>query len=317
MSHSSPVIFHGLDGFPFSPNHYLTLGAFDGLHLGHRQIVDQVVTAARSNHGESVLITFDPHPQEVIQKGPDPFFLLSTLPEKIQVLKHTGLDKILVLPFTRDFSELPPEAFIKNILVGRVGMRKIWIGYDHGFGRDRSGGIDLLKQLGPECGFTVEQVGAHEVGSVVVSSTKIREAIRHGQVELATEMLGYPYTVSGIVSRGEGIGRKIGFPTANIFVEHPRKLIPHGGVYHVELLIGTDWHRGVCNIGQRPTFDGQELRIEVHLLQFQSDIYGMPVCLRFHRRLREEKKFPSVDELIRQITKDVEEANIFWNGSGW
>lgn len=317
MSRSAPAVFYGLDDFPFSKDHYLTLGAFDGLHRGHRQIVDRVVQAARSNHGQSLLITFDPHPQEVIQKGPEPFHLLSTLPEKLQVLKQTGLDKILILPFTRDFSELPPADFIKGILVGRVGLRKIWIGYDHGFGRDRSGGIELLQTEGPIAGFSVEQVGAQEVGSVIVSSTKIRESIRNGQVDLAAEMLGYPYTVSGIVSRGEGIGRKIGFPTANLFVEHPRKLIPKSGVYHVDLLIGTDWYRGVCNIGHRPTFNGQELRIEVHLLHFQSDIYGVPVCLRFHKRLRDEKRFPSVDELIRQITIDVEQANIFWKGSGW
>lgn len=297
-------VYLALEEYPFTQNSFVTLGAFDGIHFGHRQIISRLISEAKTNGGVSVLITFNPHPQEVIQKGPAEFRLLTTLTEKLSVLKQTGIDRILVLPFTRDFSELSPEDFIEKVLAGKIGVKKIWLGYDHGFGRNRQGSARLLEEFGTRLGFSVETVQPQEKDGVVVSSTGIRNLIREGRIREANQLLGYEYSLSGIVSRGDRIGRTIGFPTANIFPENPRKLLPSNGVYIVGIVIRGILYDGICNIGFRPTYNGRELKTEVHILDYSEDIYGLPVCVRFLERLRDEKKFSGSDELRSQIKLD-------------
>ncbi|MCA0448027.1 MAG: bifunctional riboflavin kinase/FAD synthetase [Bacteroidetes bacterium] len=303
-----PEIYLSTEKYPFEPNSFVTIGAFDGLHFGHRQIIKKVIEEATFNNGKSVLITFNPHPQEVIQKGPAEFHLLTTLNEKLTILKQTGIDRILVLPFTRDFSELSAEQFIETILIGKVGLKKIWLGYDHGFGKNRQGSADILRAYGEKFNFEVEQVPAQELNGIVASSTQIRKYILAGEIDKANELLSYKYSISGLVSRGERIGRRIGYPTANIFVENPKKLIPATGVYLVKMIVRGKEYPGMCNIGFRPTFNGSELKIEVHLFDFNEDIYGVSVCVLFVQKIRNEQKFSGPEALVQQLRLDEEKA---------
>jgi len=303
-----PEIYLSTEKYPFEPNSFVTIGAFDGLHFGHRQIINKVIEEAKLNNGKSVLITFNPHPQEVIQKGPAEFHLLTTLNEKLTILKQTGIDRILVLPFTRDFSELSAEQFIETILIGKVGLKKIWLGYDHGFGKNRQGSADVLRAYGEKFNFEVEQVPAQELNGIVASSTQIRKFILAGEIDKANELLSYKYSISGLVSRGERIGRRIGYPTANIFVENPKKLIPATGVYLVKMIVRGKEYSGMCNIGFRPTFNGSELKIEVHLFDFNEDIYGVSVCVLFVQKIRNEQKFSGPEALVQQLRLDEEKA---------
>lgn len=308
-----PEIYLSPETYPFEPNSFVTIGAFDGLHFGHRQILGKVIHEAKRNQGISVLITFNPHPQEVIQKGPAEFHLLTTLNEKLTILKQTGVDRILVIPFTRDFSELSAESFIENILLARVGLKKIWLGYDHGFGRNRQGSADILRIYGEKFNFEVEQVPAQDLRGVVASSTQIRKFILAGEIDKANELLSYRYSISGLVSRGERIGRRIGYPTANIFVENPKKLIPATGVYLVLMTVRGRDYQGMCNIGFRPTFNGNDLKIEVHLFDFNEDIYGVSVCVQFIQKIRDEKKFSGPDALVQQLRLDEEKARTLFS----
>ncbi|MBN8705806.1 MAG: bifunctional riboflavin kinase/FAD synthetase [Bacteroidetes bacterium] len=303
-----PESYLSPENYPFEPNSFVTMGAFDGLHFGHRQIINKVIEEAKLHKGVSVLITFNPHPQEVIQKGPAEFHLLTTLNEKLTILKQTGIDRILVLPFTRDFSELSAEQFIETILIGKVGLKKIWLGYDHGFGKNRQGSADILRAYGEKFNFEVEQVPAQEFNGIVASSTQIRKYILAGEVDQANTLLGYDYSLSGLVSRGERIGRRIGYPTANIFVENPKKLIPATGVYLVKMVVRGKEYPGMCNIGFRPTFNGTGLKIEVHLFDFNEDIYGVSVCVRFIQKIRDEQKFSGPDALVQQLKQDEASA---------
>lgn len=303
-----PDIYLSTENYPYEPNSFVTIGAFDGLHFGHRQIISKVIEEAKVNNGISVLVTFNPHPQEVIQKGPAEFHLLTTLNEKLTILKQTGIDRILVIPFTRDFSELSAESFIEKILLGKVGLKKIWLGYDHGFGKNRQGSADVLRHYGEKFQFEVEQVPAQELNGIVASSTQIRKYILAGEIDKANNLLNYQYSLSGLVSRGERIGRRIGYPTANIFVENPKKLIPATGVYLVKMVVRGKVFPGMCNIGFRPTFNGTEQKIEVHLFDFNEDIYGVSVCVQFVQKLRDEQKFSGPEALVQQLRLDEAQA---------
>lgn len=298
---------YGLDQISTDASSVVTVGTFDGVHVGHRAILRYLVDRAAERFGTSVVLSFDPHPREVVHGEAVP--LLTTVEERAQVMEQLGIDRFIVIPFTEEFSKLQAESFVGDVLVRRIGLQEIVIGYDHAFGRDRRGDADLLSDLGKEHGFTVDIIPAQVVEEHVVSSTEIREALTEdGDVKLAAQMLGRLYSLKGEVVRGDGRGRKIGFPTANISVDHPRKVIPATGVYAVRATrIGDDrreTYAGMMNIGNRPTFEGLDFAIEVHLLEFSGDLYGKDLRIEFVDRMRDERKFDSVDGLIEQLSQD-------------
>ncbi len=294
---------YGLDQIEREADAFVTVGTFDGVHVGHQAILRYLVHRARQNGGHSVVVTFDPHPREVLSGEPMP--LLTTVEERARVLEDLGVERFIVLPFTLAFSKMPPEDFVEKILVERIGLQEIVIGYDHGFGRGRRGDSSLLEALGERLGFTVDVIPAQVVEEHVVSSSEIRRLLGEaGAVGKAAEMLGRRYALSGTVVRGDGRGKGIGFPTANIKVDHPRKFVPLQGVYAVQVhLEGRTWG-GMMNIGLRPTFGGTREVIEVHIFDLEQDLYGRQLRVEFVERIRDEQKFGSVDELVEQLSKD-------------
>jgi riboflavin kinase/FMN adenylyltransferase len=293
------------------PNTVLTVGTFDGVHAGHRVLMDTVLEKAKERDARSVIVTFDPHPREIITPGKAGIQLLSTLQERRQVLEELGIDLLLVIPFDRDFSLLSAEEFIRDVIYKEVGVSEFVIGYDHHFGKDREGTIETVERLGKELGFDAYVVSRQEVGEQTVSSTAIREAIAgEGDMESAAEMLQRPYRLSGTVVHGDKRGQKIGFPTANLTPVDARKIIPKDGVYAVKAhLEGEQW-KGMMNIGSRPTFEGVEPALEVHLFNFDQTIYGKTIEVRFVKRIRDEMKFDGVDALVAQLKKDEETARV-------
>ena len=291
------------------PNSVITVGTFDGVHAGHRAIIDTVAEKARKREARSVLVTFDPHPRDIINPGDAGIKLLTTLPERSEILEELGIDTMVVIPFDRDFSLLSSEEFIRDIIYKKVGVSEFVIGYDHQFGRNREGTIETIERLGKELGFDSYVVSKREVGEKTVSSTAIRNAISEdGNVEEAANFLQRPYRLNGTVVHGDKRGKEIGFPTANIKPEHSRKIIPKDGVYAVRVRINGDWYDGMMNIGTRPTFDGKVRTLEVNLFNFDQDIYGKEVQVRFYNRIRDEKKFEGKEELVNQLEQDQKEA---------
>lgn len=288
------------------PRSVVTVGTFDGVHEGHKSIIRRVVDRARATRARSVIVTFDPHPREVINAGKNPVKLLTTPVERAAILRDLDVDVMVVIPFDRDFSLLSSGQFISDILFAKIGVMHLVIGYDHQFGKNREGTIDTARQLAGELGFDVEVVEAHEVGHVTVSSTTVRAALeKEGDVEHAEQYLGRPYSISGIVQEGDKRGRSIGYPTANIRPDNDRKIIPLNGVYAVRVYVEGEWFGGMMNIGFRPTFRGDRVRVlEVNIFDFSRDIYGKTVRIDFIRRIRDEKKFASAEELIAQLSKD-------------
>lgn len=287
------------------PNSIVTVGTFDGVHAGHRAIMDTVLKKAQKRKGRSVIITFDPHPREIINSVQDSIRLLTTLHERREILEELGIDLLVVIPFDRDFSLLSSEEFVRDVIYEKIGVSEFVIGYDHQFGRNREGTIETIEQLGEELGFDSYVVSKREVGAKTVSSTAIRDILKEqGDVRLAAELLQRRYRLNGVVIHGDKRGKKIGFPTANIKPEHPKKIIPKNGVYAVKMRLGKAWHSGMMNIGVRPTFDGEEQALEVHLFNFDKDIYGMEIQVRFFERIRDEMKFSGVDELKARLEED-------------
>lgn len=291
------------------PNTVLTVGTFDGVHAGHRAIMDRVVEKAQERNARSMIVTFDPHPRDIINPGEAGIKLLTTLQERSEILEELGIDIMLVIPFDRDFSLLSSEEFIRDIIFEKIGVCEFVIGYDHQFGRNREGTIETIERLGRELGYDSYVVSKREVGEKTVSSTAIRKAISEaGDVEQAAEFLQRPYRLNGTVIHGDKRGKKIGYPTANIKPEHPKKIIPKDGVYAVKVRVEDEWYKGMMNIGRRPTFEGEVRMLEVHLFDFSQEIYGMEVQVRFFHRLREEKKFDGIEELKNQLKLDEKQA---------
>lgn len=290
------------------PNSVITVGTFDGVHAGHRAIIDTVVEKANERDARSVLVTFDPHPRNII--NPDAGIkLLTTLQERSEILDELGIDTMIVIPFDRDFSLLSSKEFVRDIIHKKIGVSEFVIGYDHQFGRNREGTIETIEKLGKELGFDAYVVSKREVGEKTVSSTAIRNAIsEEGNVDEAAEFLQRPYRLNGTVVHGDKRGKQIGFPTANIKPEHVNKIIPQDGVYAVKVRINGNLYDGMMNIGTRPTFDGKVQTLEVHLFNFDEDIYGKEVQVRFYNRIRDEKKFDGKDELIGQLKQDEKQA---------
>lgn len=287
----------------------LTTGTFDGVHLGHQTILKRLVQVARREEGQSVLFTFYPHPRMVLYPNDNDLKLLNTQKEKAALLEAAGLDHLVIVPFSRTFSRLHALDFVRDVLVDALRIHAMVIGYDHRFGRNREGDINLLRQLGEAYDFSVEEIPAQEIDHVKVSSTKVREELLKGDVTLAGELLGHAYTVGGVVVKGDQRGRTIGYPTANVGAVDPFKLIPANGVYAVEVDLKDGRFRGMMNIGTRPTVeDGGDRTVEVHLFDFQREIYGEPITVHLRHRLRDEARFNGLDALKQQLDADRRKA---------
>lgn len=298
-----------LDDATRNLNTVLTVGTFDGVHEGHKVLIKSVVERANKIDARSVIVTFDPHPRDIINPGSDGIKLLSTLSERCELLADLGIDEMIVIPFDRDFSLLSSEEFIRDIIFEKIGVREFVIGYDHQFGKDREGTIETVRSLGKELGFRANVITRQEVENQTVSSTSIRKALQEeGNVEKATKFLGRHYILHGTVVHGEKRGGTIGFPTANIHVDQTKKVVPRKGVYAVWIRVDGEYYPAMMNIGKRPTFEGEDLTVEVHIFEFDQDIYGKEVQTQFVKRLRDEKKFSGIDELKNQLERDKSEA---------
>jgi riboflavin kinase/FMN adenylyltransferase len=287
-------------------NTVVTLGTFDGLHLGHHRIVESVIQKAEQIGARNFLITFDPHPRKVIP-GRDDVKLLSTLEEKIKILEELGLENLFIIKFTTEFSKQTPEQFVEKYLVNGIGLKEIVVGYDHHFGKGRDGDFELLKKLGQRFGFAVTLIPEYSIGGENVSSTKIRNALLTGDILTANRLLGRFYSFKGRVVKGDGRGKDLGFPTANLSVEDNDKLIPAKGIYASECFIEGDKYYGLLSLGSRPTFYNDGLIIpEFYIFDFNKSIYDKILEVNLVERIRDEEKFNSVEELIAQMKKDEE-----------
>lgn len=301
-------VHRDLHQLPAFRNAVITIGTFDGVHTGHQYILRQLQEAAAACQGETVIITFDPHPREVLAPHDKTVRLLTTLDEKIHLLEKFGINHLVVVPFTKAFSELSARAYLEDFLISTFRPHTIIIGYDHRFGHNREGGLELLEAEQQQYGFQLLEIPQQVVHNLAVSSTKIRKSLQEGATQLADELLGYPYFINGTVVHGDKMGRKLGFPTANIALNDPRKLIPAQGVYAVTVNVMGNWYKGALNIGTRPTFNGTELRIEVFILDFDQDIYDAAIRVDFLEYIRSDKKFDSVEALVQQMKEDVLQA---------
>jgi len=283
------------------------LGTFDGVHIGHRKILERVTQNTKNGEYESLVLTFFPHPRMVLQ-GESEVKLLNTLSEKIALLEKIGIQNLVIHPFDETFSRLTAEEFVKTVLVDQFHIQKIIIGHDHRFGRNRTANIDDLIAFGKQHHFEVEQISVQEIDAVSISSTKIRTALLAGDMALANEFLGYDYFISGTISKGKQLGRTIGFPTANLQIDEKFKLIPRNGVYVVKSTINEKTVFGMMNIGFNPTVAGENLSIEIHYFDFDGDLYDQKISVSLLEYLRPEQKFDSVDLLKQQLEKDKKSA---------
>ena len=303
-------VFRDIQDIPAFPNPVITIGSFDGLHTGHQQILKQLKDEAAAVNGSSVVITFFPHPKMILGKSGAPLQVLTTLEEKISLLAASGIDNLVVIPFTESFAGLSAENYVSDFLVRIFRPHTIILGYDHRFGKDRCGDYQLLESKAPEFGFVVKEIPAHVLDSITVSSTSIRNTISQGDVTAANQLLGYHYFFSGTVVKGNQMGRKLGFPTANIQPADESKLLPADGVYAVEITIKErkDTYRGMMNIGIRPTFNLHQRVIEVNIFELDEDIYGQTLTVYLKKRIRSEMKFTGPEALIKQLESDKENA---------
>lgn len=297
------IVLRNLSEIPKLNGPIVTLGTYDGVHLGHQTIIHQLVKKAQEKGKDSLLVTFDPHPRKALGLGE--IFLLSTLNEKIELLNQTGLDYLLVLPFTQSFSEQTASEFVHDFLIKSLDISEIILGYDHRFGKNREGNVDLLKSLLGEYNKTVTEIPAQSLHEITISSTKIRTALGLGEIDIANQRLGYEYSIGGKIVLGKQLGRTLGYPTANILLEDSSKLIPEHGVYAVTCILEGRRFTGMMNIGTKPTLqEGDKTTLEVHLFDFSSDIYQETVRIIFHHRIRAEQKFENLDALKNQLKQD-------------
>lgn len=305
-------IFNSIQEFSSPTKTIVTLGTFDGVHKGHKSILDKIINSSKASGCESVVLTFFPHPRMVLQQNSD-LKLLNTMGEKAALLEKTGIDNLIIHPFDLAFSRLTAEEFVKEILVDKLNVHKIIIGHDHRFGRNRTANIDDLINFGNEYGFEVEKISALAINDISVSSTKIRNALLEGNIDTANSFLGYPYFINGTVVKGKQLGRTINFPTANIEPTESYKLVPGNGVYVVSSEIDGKTVQGMMNIGNRPTVNGVGTTIEVHYHNFNEDLYGRFINVSIHHRLRDEIKFESFDALKEQLEKDKQDSLAYFN----
>lgn len=301
-------IYEGLAGFTPVRNAVVTSGTFDGVHLGHQKILNRIREIARTLQGETVLITFWPHPRLVLYPDEHNLRLLSTFEEKAKLLRQFGIDHLITIPFTQEFSQMSSGEFIKKVLIESIETKKLVIGYDHRFGKNREGSFDYLRANSSSFGFELEEIPRQDVDEIGVSSTKIRKSLELGDVTTAANCLGRPYELNGIVIKGQQIGRSIGFPTANIHIPNDYKLIPKDGVYAVEAAVDGSYYKAMLNIGNRPTVDGTKKTVEANLFDFQGDLYDRQITIYFREFLREEQKFENLEALKNQLVLDQKAA---------
>lgn len=296
-------VFNSISNFTTTKKTIVTLGTFDGVHIGHNAILDKICKVANSDGLESVILTFFPHPRLIVSNNYD-IKLLNTIEEKSALLERKGIQNFIIHPFDKTFAELSPREFVTQILVEKLNIQKIIIGHDHKFGKDRAADFNDLIKFGREFGFEVEEISAQQINAVSVSSTKIRNSLLEGNIALANEYLGYPYILTGSVVKGNQLGRTINFPTANIEIPEDYKLIPKNGVYVVTATVNNQNVFGMMNIGVKPTLGENKLSIEVHLLDFDQDIYNQKIQVNILERLRNEEKFESFEALKSQLELD-------------
>ena len=300
-------IIRSITAFNSSEKTIVTIGTFDGIHIGHQKILKDLIKTAKKEGKKSVLLTFFPHPRMVLQKE-NKILLLNTIKEKSSLLEKMGLDYLIIHPFSREFSRLTALEFVRDILVNKLNTSRLIIGYDHHFGKNREGNIHQLKEYSLLYDFKVEEIPAQDIDDVSVSSTKIRTALKDGNLKTANNYLGYHYMLNGTVVSGKKLGGTIGFPTANLEIKEPYKLIPKTGVYIIKTHINTVLYTGIMNIGFNPTVLGKHQTIEAHLFDFNEDLYGKEIMIEFIYFLREEHKFKSIEELVVQLNIDKENA---------
>lgn len=301
-------IYEGVEEFTRLSKAVVTSGTFDGVHIGHQKILAKLTALARRTGGETVVITFWPHPRLVLHADSKDLKLLSTFEEKAQLLEQYGIDHLIKIAFTKSFSQLSSKEFIQKILIDAIGTSQLVIGYDHRFGKNREGSFEHLVANKEKYGFEVVEISRQDVDNVGVSSTRIRNALAAGEVEIAAEYLGRPYSFSGNVVEGDKIGRSMGFPTANIHIPEPYKLIPADGVYAVQVQLDGQHYNGMLNIGHRPTVGGQKRQVEVHIFKLSGDLYNKKIRLFLIKQIRTELKFASLEELKMQLEQDKQSA---------
>ena len=314
-----------IEKLPLFRNAVLTIGTFDGVHLGHRQIIDKVREEAKRSDGESVIVTFHPHPRKIVSSAILGVRLINTMQERVELLSQLGIDHLVIVPFTESFANQLAEEYVKDFLVKNFHPKMLIIGYDHRFGRDRQGDYKLLEKLAPEYGFELTEIPKHIVDEISISSTNIREAILHGDIQTANKLLGYKFYFQGEVVEGDKLGRKLGYPTANLRIQDHEKIIPGDGIYAVysELIrtrnddngkytprnmLQHNLQKGMMSIGFRPTVNGKHRVVEVNIFDFKEHIYGQTLRVYVKKYLRPEKKFDSLDDLVSQIGLDKEES---------
>lgn len=306
-------IHHGINEFTPLKKAVVTTGTFDGVHIGHQKILNRLKEIAQTIGGETVIITFFPHPRLVLYPEDNNLKLINTLEEKIQLLEEMGIDHLIIIPFTPEFSRLTSEQFIRQILIEKINTKKLVIGYDHHFGRNREGSFEHLKQYAPQYGFEVEEIPEQDIDDVAVSSTKIRAAVENGDIHTANTYLGYPFSISGKVIKGDQIGRTLGYPTANIQLEQSYKLLPADGIYAVTVIHEQLSYKGMLYIGHRPTINGMTRNIEVNIFDFDKDIYDDSIAIQLLHFIRGDHKFKSLDDLTIQLQKDEVAAKSILN----
>ncbi len=300
-------IFKNLADYKSNERAFATIGTFDGVHIGHQKVLKNLVKNAKKNNAVSVLITFFPHPRMVLQKDLD-IKLINTIDERIELLKKTELDVLVVHEFTKEFAKQSALDFVRNVLANKLNVSKLVVGYDHHFGRNREGNIEQLKEYGYTYDFKIKRISKKEINSIAVSSTKIRNAIEKGKIKKVNSYLGHNFTLSGEVVEGNNLGNKIGFPTANLFIKENYKLLPKTGAYVVKSMLDDKVVFGMMNIGFRPTINGKHQTIEIHFFNFENNLYGKNIQVEVLEFLREEQKFNSIDDLKKQLEIDRQKS---------
>ena len=296
-------IFNNIQSYSSEKESILTIGTFDGVHIGHNKILTKLVEESKKNNLSSLIMTFFPHPRIVLQKSEE-IKMIDTMDEKINLFEKTGVDNLIIQPFDENFSKIRAKEFVEEILVKRLKIKHIIIGYDHRFGKDREASVEDLKKFGLNYMFTVEEIAAQEIHSIAISSTKIRNAILKGEIKKCNEYLGRNFMLTGKVVHGDGLGKKINFPTANIQIKEPYKIIPKNGVYLAKTIFNSNIYFGMMNIGVRPTIGGKNKSLEIYFFNFKDNIYDKTISIEIINKIRDEEKFSSIDELKTQLKKD-------------
>jgi riboflavin kinase/FMN adenylyltransferase len=295
--------FTSIESFASKTPTVLTIGTFDGIHIGHKKILERLINVAKIKNLASVVLTFFPHPRMVLQKDAE-IKLIHTIEERASILEQIGIDKLIIEPFSKEFSRLSATEFVRDILVNQLNVKHIIVGYDHRFGRNRTADIDNLKEFGEIYDFTVEEITAQDIDAVAVSSTKIRNALAEGNLTTANSYLGNEFQLKGIITRGKGIGKTINFPTANVSIKEDYKIIPKNGVYIAKAIIQHKTYTGMLNIGNNPTVNGTKRTIEIHLFDLNKDVYDQEITVAIQKRIRNEQHFESISLLQEQLKKD-------------